>query len=128
MSRRALLSALCTLPLTAWRQGRAPAVVTPRPTDIRIVEVAHQFEEFRYRAPYQFGGRTVDRVTILNVTCRVRTGAGADARGFGSMTLGNAWAFPAAPHDVGLEAMKGLAGDLRAITAACDESGHPIDL
>ena len=24
--------------------------------------------------------------------------------------------------------MKGLAGDLRAITAACDESGHPIDL
>jgi L-alanine-DL-glutamate epimerase-like enolase superfamily enzyme len=128
ISRRALLGAVCTLPLTVWRQGRAPAVVTPRPTDIRILEVAHQFEEFRYRTPYQFGGRTVDRVTILNVTCRVRTGAGKDAWGFGSMTLGNAWAFPAASHDVGLEAMKGLAGDLRAITAACDESGHPIDL
>ena len=128
ISRRALLGAVCTLPLTVWRQGRAPAVVKPRPTDIRILEVAHQFEEFRYRTPYQFGGRTVDRVTILNVTCRVRTGAGKDAWGFGSMTLGNAWAFPAASHDVGLEAMKGLAGDLRAITAACDESGHPIDL
>ena len=50
----------------------------------------------------QFGGRTVDRVTILNVRCRVRTGAGRDAWGFGSMTLGNAWAFPAASHDVGL--------------------------
>jgi L-alanine-DL-glutamate epimerase-like enolase superfamily enzyme len=128
ISRRALLSAVCTLPLAGWRRGSAPAILKARPTDIRIVDVDHQFEEFRYRTPYQFGGRTVDRVTILNVTCRVRTGAGKDAWGFGSMTLGNAWAFPAAPHDVGLEAMKSLAGDLRTVTAACDESGHPIDL
>ena len=44
------------------------------------------------------------------------------------MTLGNAWAFPAAPQDDGLGAMKALAGELRAATAACDEAGHPIDL
>ncbi len=43
---------------------RRPACRSPRPTDIRIVEVEHRFEEFRYRAPYQFGGRTVDRVTL----------------------------------------------------------------
>ena len=102
--------------------------MTSQPTDIRIVEVDHRFEEFHYRTPYQFGGRSVDRVTLLNVTCRVRTGGGREAWGFGSMTLGNAWAFPAVPHEAGLGAMKALADELGPLTAACDDSGHPIDL
>lgn len=124
ISRRALLHGLVAVPLL----GRAPAFRIARSTDIRIAEVAYDFEEYRYRAPYQFGGRSVDRVTILNVQCRVRTRGGKEAWGFGSMTLGNAWAFPAAPQDVGLGAMKALAEQLRPITAACDEEGHPIDL
>ena len=122
------------LPLVGCRRESAPAVLVPRPTDIRIVSVDHQFEEFRYRAPYQFGGRTVDRVTILNVNCRVRTMGGADggkdAWGFGSMTLGNMWAFPSRTmsYDATLGAMKELAGRLARITAACGETGHPLDL
>jgi L-alanine-DL-glutamate epimerase-like enolase superfamily enzyme len=130
LTRRALLrsaGALSAAPFVSLA-SRAPFVKAARPTDIRIVEVQHQYEEHTYRAPYQFGGRTVDRVTILNVDVRVRTGSGRDSWGFGSMTLGNAWAFPAAPHDVGLSAMKALAAELRAATAACDEAGHPIDL
>jgi L-alanine-DL-glutamate epimerase-like enolase superfamily enzyme len=103
-------------------------VIASRPTDIRIAEVRHEFEEFKYRAPYMFGGRTVDRVTLLNVTCRVRTTDGREARGFGSMTLGNAWAFPAASQDQGLGAMRALSEEYTKITAACDDSGHPIDL
>ncbi len=102
--------------------------MSSRPADITIVEVAHEFEDYRYRAPYQFGGRTVDSVTLLNVNCRVRTGDGREAWGFGSMTLGNAWACPAASHDVGLGAMRALADDFRSVTADCDEAGHPIDL
>jgi hypothetical protein len=117
ISRRTLLRGALAIPF-----------FISRPTDIRIVEVEHRFEEFRYRTPYQFGGRTVDRVTLLNVECRVRTGDGKEAWGFGSMTLGNAWAFPAAPQEVGLGAMTALATELRALTAACDETGHPIDL
>ena len=113
---------------TLLRGAFATPFFISRSTDIRIVEVAHRFEEFRYRVPYQFGGRTVDRVTILDVECRVRTSDGKEAWGFGSMTLGNAWAFPAAPHDVGLAAMTALAAELRAQTAACDEIGHPVDL
>ena len=129
ISRRRLL--LAAAPVAAFGRspaGQAPAVMTSRPTDIRIVEVTHQFEDFKYRAPYQFGGRTVDDVTLLNVNCRVRTGAGREAWGFGSMPLGNAWAFPAAPYDAGLGAMKALSDDLRRITADCDEAGHPVDL
>ena len=109
-------------------QRETPAITASRDTDIRIVEVAHHFDEFKYRTPYQFGGRTVDHVTLLNVDCRVRTGGGREAWGFGSMTLGNAWAFPAASQDAGLGAMIALAGELRRITASCDESGHPVDL
>ena len=101
--------------------------MSSRPHDIRIVHVAHGFEDYRYRAPYQFGGRTVDRVTLLNVNCRVRTGDGREVVGAGSMTLGNAWAFPAASHDAGLGAMQALAGEIRRITADCEEVGHPID-
>ena len=100
----------------------------PRATDIRVAEVTHAFEDFQYRAPYQFGGRAVDRVTLLNVNCRVRTAGGREAWGFGSMTLGNAWSFPAATQDAGLGAMRALADELRTRTAACPETGHPIDL
>jgi L-alanine-DL-glutamate epimerase-like enolase superfamily enzyme len=132
LSRRTLLEAACAAPaflaLAACASRRAPAVVASRPTDIRIVEANHEFEEYLYRAPYQFGGRSVDRVTLLNVTCRVRTAGGVDAWGFGSMTLGNAWAFPAASEEAGLGAMRALAADLRAITAHCQEQGHPLDL
>jgi L-alanine-DL-glutamate epimerase-like enolase superfamily enzyme len=131
LSRRDLLRGICLaplVPLAGCGEGRGPATIASRPNDIRIVEVDHAFEDFRYRAPYQFGGRTVDSVKILNVNCRVRTGSGREAWGFGSMTLGNAWAFPAVPHEAGLGAMTALADRIRAATAECDDSGHPIDL
>ena len=131
ISRRALLKGLCAapmLPLTGCEAREAPAAIVARPNDMRIVEVDHYFDEFRYRTPYQFGGRTSDRVTIVNVNCRVRTAAGREAWGFGSMTLGSTWSFPAVPYDVGLGAMMALAGEMRRLTAACDEQGHPIDL
>jgi L-alanine-DL-glutamate epimerase-like enolase superfamily enzyme len=130
-SRRSLLKAAGAVPalaLAGCASRRAPAVVVARPTNITIAETNHQFEEYVYRAPYQFGGRSVNAVTILNVTCRVRTGSGLEAWGFGSMTLGNAWAFPAASQEDGLGAMRALATEVRSATAACREQGHPIDL
>ncbi len=131
LSRRAFLYGTGALPLATLAAAcstDAPAVQASRPTDIRIVEVVHGFESHTYRAPYMFGGRSVDDVTILNVACRVRTGDGKEAWGFGSMTLGNAWAFPGVPHDTSLGAMTALAGALRTQTADCDEQGHPIDI
>ncbi|HEY7509448.1 MAG TPA: hypothetical protein VIG50_04305, partial [Vicinamibacteria bacterium] len=109
---------------------RAAAVSAPPATDVRVAEVRHGFEDYVYRAPYKFGGRVVDRVTLLNVRCRVESRGGESAWGFGSMTLGNMWAFPSRtmPYEVTLGAMKRLAGRLEAITAACAEVGHPLDL
>jgi L-alanine-DL-glutamate epimerase-like enolase superfamily enzyme len=130
LSRRALIERLCVpaLSVVGRRAVYAASLRVARAADIRIVEVDHAFKEYRYRAPYQFGGRSVDRVTLLNVNCRVRTGGGREAWGFGSMTLGNAWAFPAASQEAGLGAMIALAAEVRRITAACDAIGHPIDL
>lgn len=128
LSRRKLLQSLAPVVAMPRVQSRAPAIKPNRSNDARIVEVTHGFEDFKYRAPYQFGGRSVDRVTLLNVNCRIRTGGGRESWGFGSMTLGNAWAFPAAPQDEGLGAMMALADAFRATTASCDETGHPVDL
>ena len=72
------------IPLRPLARRQAPAVRKPRPNDIRILEVTHEFEDFKYRAPYQFGGRTVDDVTLLNVHCRVRTGSGREATELGT--------------------------------------------
>lgn len=99
-------------------------------TDIRIEDVQFGYEDYTYRAPLKFGGAIVDRVTLLNVNCVVRTGAGRTAKGFGSMPMGNIWAFPSATmsYDTTLNAMKVLAGRIQKITAAYKKSGHPIDI
>jgi L-alanine-DL-glutamate epimerase-like enolase superfamily enzyme len=124
IGRRALLQA-------AAAACSAPALVAAaKSTDIRIEEIEPSYEEFLYRAPYMFGGRSVDRVTILNVRCTVRTVAGKRAHGFGSMPLGNAWAFPSStmPYDKTLGAMRALAARITNITASYKEPGHPVDV
>jgi L-alanine-DL-glutamate epimerase-like enolase superfamily enzyme len=99
-------------------------------TDIRIDEVIHDYQDYVYRAPYKFGGRVVDRVTLLNVHCRVTTRHGETAWGFGSMTLGNIWAFPSSTmsYDTTLHAMKALASRIALLTPDCSEVGHPLDI
>ncbi len=102
----------------------------PLPSSIRVVELRHDFEDHKYRTHYMFGGRSVDRVTLLNVHLRVRASSGRDAWGFGSMPLGNAWSFlsQAVSYDQSLEAMKRLAGEIHTITADYTETSHPIDI
>jgi L-alanine-DL-glutamate epimerase-like enolase superfamily enzyme len=106
------------------------AVAGIRPGGIRIEEIQHSYEDFLYRTPYRFGGRQVDRVTLLNVRCRVRSRDGATAEGSGSMTMGLAWAWPQAAkaYDRGLDLMKQLADQIASITRDFPEYGHPIDI
>lgn len=102
----------------------------PKPGNIWIDSVSHEYEEYRYRTPYKFGGREVDRVTLLNVHCFVHLADGRSAHGFGSMTMGNVWSFPSQQmsYEQTLGAMKALAGDIQDITANYKEPGHPIDI
>jgi len=103
---------------------------TTKTSDIRIDDVSYNYEEFRYRTPYKFGGKEVDRTTILNVRCIVHTASGHSAHGFGSMPMGNVWSFPSErmSYERTLGAMKALAERVRNITADFKEPAHPIDL
>ena len=101
-----------------------------KPAGIQIQEVRHSYEDYLYRTPIKFGGTALDRVTLLNVDVVIRDQSGRSSKGFGSMPLGNIWAFPSKvmSYDVTLGAMKSLAERIGKITAACKESGHPVDL
>src|SRR5229473_8605293 len=99
-------------------------------TDIRIRDISFGYEDFNYRAPLKFGGVAIDRVTLLNVDCVVEGVSGKKSKGFGSMPLGNVWSFPSRVlnYDATVAAMKALAEQVAAITAAYKEAGHPVDL
>jgi L-alanine-DL-glutamate epimerase-like enolase superfamily enzyme len=103
---------------------------SPRSTDARIDEIRIDFQDFLYRAPYKFGGKEVDRVTMLNVHSRLSTKDGKSASGFAAMSMGNVWSFPAPdiPYDTTLAAMKVLAQKIAAVTRSFREYAHPLDV
>ena len=54
-----------------------PALFAAAPvTDARIEGIVPSFQDYLYRAPYRFGGKEVDRVTLFEVRCRLSTRAG----------------------------------------------------
>jgi L-alanine-DL-glutamate epimerase-like enolase superfamily enzyme len=102
----------------------------PLASDARIEQIETSFEDYLYRAPYKFGGKEVDRVTLLNVRCRLSLKSGKAAAGFASMPLGNVWSFPAPdiPYETTLGAMKSLALKICGITRDFREYAHPLDV
>ena len=108
-----------------------PAILAAAPsTDARLDDLRIEFKDYLYRAPYMFGGREVDRVTILEVRCRLSTRAGKSAEGGASMPMGNVWSFPApgVTYDVTLGAMKTLAEKIERDTKAFTGYAHPLDV
>lgn len=106
------------------------AATSTRMTDVRVDEMSFEYQDYKYRARIKFGGTVLDRATIINVHCTVRTEGGRVAKGFGSMPLGNVWAFPShtMSYETTLGAMKALAAKICKITADSKISGHPIDI
>ena len=108
-----------------------PAILSAAPsTDARIDELTIDFQDYLYRAPYKFGGKEVDRVTMLNVRCRLNARGGKSAEGGASMSMGNVWSFPApgVAYDVTLGAMKSLAEKIARITRGFTAYAHPLDV
>lgn len=133
LSRRRFLRVAAVAPATGLIQSvgfPSFAIAAPFEKDIRITDVWTEYEDFKYRAPLKFGGNIVDRVTLLNVHCVVKDAAGKEAKGFGSMPMGNIWSFPSQTmgYEKTLGAMKALAGRIVAVTKAYQEPGHPVDI
>jgi L-alanine-DL-glutamate epimerase-like enolase superfamily enzyme len=94
-----------------------------KPSDIRLKQVAFTTELIKYRTPIKFGGRVVVDALLFDVTVDVETRDGRQARGFGSMPLGNAWSWPSQTlsGEQTLAAMRALAE--RLVTHANHYSG-----
>jgi L-alanine-DL-glutamate epimerase-like enolase superfamily enzyme len=94
-----------------------------------IKDVSYGYEDFRYRTPIKFGGVALDRVTLLNVNMVVERANGTLARGFGSMPLGNVWAWPSKvmKYDDTLTEMK-EAAKYAAYAITGTRPGHPIQI
>jgi len=99
-------------------------------TDIRLVEVASETEDFAYRAPMKFGGRVVTDVVLLHVRVEVEARDGRRGKGFGSMTMGNVWAWPGAllSDDETLAAMVELGRRLARDANDYQGIGHPLEI
>jgi L-alanine-DL-glutamate epimerase-like enolase superfamily enzyme len=101
-----------------------------KPTDIRIKAVTTETERIDYRAPIKFGGRVVTDAVLANVTIEVETRDGRRGSGFGSMPMGNVWAWPSNAVSVqqSLEAMLQFVERFAAAVRDYNGCGHPLDI
>src|SRR5262245_44361604 len=101
-----------------------------KPTDIRITSVKTDSERIAYRAPIKFGGRVVTDAVIVNVMVEVETADGRRGGGFGSMPMGNVWAWPSnvVSSQQSLEAMLAFVHEFCTTVADYRGSGHPLDI
>jgi L-alanine-DL-glutamate epimerase-like enolase superfamily enzyme len=99
-------------------------------TDVRICELRTSLDRITYRTPMKFGGRVVTDVTLLNVTALVETRDGRRGEGFGSMPMGNAWAWPSnvVPADQTLAAMVRLGEAIAGPAVTELDAAHPLEL
>ena len=102
----------------------------PKPTDIQVKAARWNSEQIDYRTPMKFGGRVVNDVVVFNVEVDVESRDGKIATGYGSMTMGNVWAWPSQQLDnqQTLNAMLAfgelIASRVRGLTTV----GHPIEV
>jgi L-alanine-DL-glutamate epimerase-like enolase superfamily enzyme len=101
-----------------------------RPTDVAIMATSFDVQPLPYRAPLKFGGRIVAGGEIMDVSLRVALPSGKEAVGFGSMPLGNVWAWPTdnVSTERTAEAIRLLARRIAAAVADLPGFGHPLDV
>ena len=100
-------------------------------TDIRIRSAACAFEPVTFRTPIKFGGRVQSKSFLINVDVEVESRDGKrHASGFGSMPVGNIWAWPTdkVTADQTEDAMKQFAEAVVEFGWGCTETGHPLEL
>lgn len=101
-----------------------------KPTDIRIVEAVLEINPVPFRTPLKFGGRVVESCDLMDVRVTVETNDGRMTDGFGSMPLGNVWAWPSSKlsPDQTATVMKAFAEEVVQMGNRYPEFGHPLDM
>lgn len=101
-----------------------------KPTDTRITEATCAFEPVAFRAPLKFGGRVVDKTFLINVEVTLESRSGDIATGFGSMPVGNVWAWPSSELSTEQteDVMKKFAGEVVELAGKYPDYGHPLEI
>lgn len=100
-------------------------------TDMCLKSASVSFDPLPFRIPLQLGSRVVEKSTLINVEVVVESRDGKrHATGYGSLPLGNVWAWPSeSVTAVQTEAaMKAFAEEVVELASLCRESEHPVDL
>lgn len=99
-------------------------------TDIRVMDVTVSFEPVSFRAPLKFGGRVVDHTYLINARVEVETRDNHRAVGYGSMPVGNVWAWPSSEVDPadGENAMCLYAEKMGELFGSYPDYGHPLEI
>ena len=102
----------------------------PKRTDIRRLEASASIRPIAYRTPMKFGGRVITEMTMLDVITDVETVEGRRGRGFGSMPLSNAWAWPTPrlSSEKTLAAMIDLGQRIVHEANGYAGAGHPLEI
>lgn len=102
----------------------------PKPTDIVLCEVSSKTDSISLRTPLKFGGRVMTDLVVLNVTAEVETCDRRRGRGFGSMPMGNVWAWPSLQISPGgtLAAIVDLGQRLASEANQYRGIGHPLEI
>jgi L-alanine-DL-glutamate epimerase-like enolase superfamily enzyme len=100
----------------------------PKPTDLRLKSIRTRTEKFAYRSPIKFGGRVVTDVCLLHAAVEVETRDGRRGVGYGSMPMGNVWAWPSKlPAPDTERALVEFAVRFNKAAAGYRETAHPLD-
>src|SRR6185369_7330729 len=101
----------------------------PKPTDVTILSAQCSFETIPFRSPLKFGGRVMDKSTLINVSVRVETRNKRQEEGFGSMPVGSVWAWPSSTMSIAQteEAMQRFAEAVVELAADFPDHDHPLD-
>jgi len=101
---------------------------TGKLTDVRVVEASCETENVHYRSPLKIAGRVITDMKVLNVRVKVESREGKVADGFGSMSVGNIWAWRGmTTPDKTEEAMLRFCEILVEKAQGCGMSGHPLE-
>ncbi len=102
----------------------------PKTTDVKIRDAVCSFEPVTFRAPLKFGGRVIDKTFLINVEVTVENQRGKHETGFGSMPIGNIWAWPSMQlsGDKTEAAMKHFAEEITTVALGIPHYGHPLEL
>ncbi|QDT65311.1 enolase C-terminal domain-like protein [Calycomorphotria hydatis] len=102
----------------------------PTKTNARIVDVTINLEPVPFRMPLKFGGRVVDQTQLINATATLEGTDGSTAIGFGSMPVGNIWAWPSAVVDATTaeSAMIKFSQTVANTAGTLGDSAHPVEL